>query len=135
MPRKRAVAGSLTRPDTANPSTKIIYRPTFSSQLHQERYALQTTGLKTEIDWEALQTTGLKAEIEQLLDVGAWHRLLSIEEPAYRDLMLEFLASFEHCIGYNVWDDPLTIQFQLCGCEYHFSCTDLVFLIGLYTPE
>lgn len=44
------------------------------------------------INWEALQMVGLKVEVEQLLDVGTWHRLLSIDEPAYRDLILKFLA-------------------------------------------
>lgn len=61
--------------------------------------------------------------------------LFSIEEPAYCDLTLEFLASFEHGIGYNVWDNPSIMCFLLRGREYHLSYTDLALLMGLYTPK
>lgn len=78
---------------------------------------------------------GIKDEVEQLLDISAWHKLLSIEELAYRDLTLEFLASFKCRIGYNVCDDPLTIHFHLKGKVYHLSYIDLALLMGIYTPE
>lgn len=55
--------------------------------------------------------------------------------PSYRDLMLEFLISFEFRISYNVWDNPLTIHFQLRGQEYHLNYTDLALLMGISTPE
>lgn len=37
--------------------------------------------------------------------------------------------------GMTLWDDPLTIQFQLHRREYHLSYLDLALLMGLYRPE
>lgn len=73
----------------------------------------------------------LKAEVKHLLDIGAWHKLLSIEVPAYCNLKLELLTSFECPIGYNVWDVSLTIHFQLRRQVYHLS----PLLMGIYTTE
>lgn len=87
------------------------------------------------LNWDVLQTAGLMDDVEQLLSVSGWHKLLTMEERAYRDLTLEFLASFERKLVHHIWDDPTTIRFQLLGREYHFSYTELALRIGLYTLE
>lgn len=138
MSRKNIAARTSKRPRTNDSFNEIVCGPIFSSQLYQEHYARLSTcifGILRTIDSKALRMVGIKDEVEQLLDISAWHKLLSVEELAYRDLTLEFLASFECRIGYNVWDDPLTIHFHLKGKVYHLSYIDLALLMGIYTPE
>lgn len=74
----------------------------------------------------------LRDEVEQLLDVKAWCKVLSVDEPGYGKLTLEFLATFERCQGIDTWDDTHTIRFKQRGQEYHLSYTELALFMGIY---
>lgn len=138
MPRKHIVVWPYRRPRIADSYTGADFKPTFYTRPHQERYTLLSTrmfGTLRTIDWEALQMIGIKAKVEQLQDIDAWHMLLSIDEPAYRDLTVKFLTYFERRLGCDVWDDPHTVRFQFRGQEYHLSYIELVLFMRIYTQE
>ena len=46
------------------------------------------------LDWNILEKLGLRHEVAQLLQDEAWFRLLSIEEPIYKELTLAFISTF-----------------------------------------
>lgn len=73
----------------------------------------------------------LGQEVEQLLNVRAWRKVLFVNEPAYQELTLEFIATFERRQGRDIWDDTHTIRFQLRGQEYHLSYTKLALFMGI----
>ena len=46
------------------------------------------------LDWNILERLNLRQEVAHLLHDEAWFRLLSIEEPIYRELVLTFISTF-----------------------------------------
>ena len=58
------------------------------------RLATRNFGTIRTIEWGALERLHLRRGVEELLSVGSWLPLLTVDEPAYRDITLEFLSSF-----------------------------------------
>lgn len=47
------------------------------------------------IDWNALEALGLDGTILDYISHDGWDKILSINEPSYRELTLESLSSIE----------------------------------------
>ena len=52
-------------------------------------------GNNQHLDWKLLQNYGIEDRIHALLNVGPWVHLVEINEPAYREITLEFLYTFK----------------------------------------
>jgi len=100
---------------------------------HRARLSARSFGTIRTVDWDALDRAHLREEVESLLLVGGWLSLLTVTEPAYRDVTLEFLSTFvRHGL---TWDDPYALIFQLWGQQYHLSYTEFTVFMGLYSSS
>lgn len=93
------------------------------------------------IDWQILDDVGLNEEVHGLLDEQACFQLFDIINTTYKELTLDFLASFDlkrRLIDFHRDD---TIQFQAFGNIHKMSLTKFAIHFGLYdeaftqTPE
>lgn len=71
-------------------------------------------------------------QVEELLSMGSWRGLLSIQEPAIPMLTLEVLALFEFDRPYNTFSNINTIQFRVFSEYYSMSVTQFSIRLGLY---
>lgn len=79
--------------------------------------------------------SGLRESVEKLLNVGAWCQVLTVCEPVYRELTLEFLSTFKRLRGNDVWDKSHAIYFQVGGQDHHLKYTEFVLLLGIYNRD
>lgn len=108
------------------------------SQVHQQHYSRLSHykfGIMRTIDWEALHVIGLREGVNYLLNVGAWHQVLTVYEPVYHELTLEFLSTLKRLQCNNVWDKSQSIYFQINGQDYHLSYIEFALFLGIYDRE
>lgn len=77
----------------------------------------------------------LREDVEQLVNIGAWRKVLTINEPAYRELTFEFLTTFERLRDRDVSDEAHAIHFQLKGQDYHLIYTKFALFMGIYDQD
>lgn len=111
----------------------------FSSEAHKERYAflskLPVNGNRY-IDYNDLALVGLKVEVKRLVDGIGWDYFIHIREPKVKELLLEFLTTFEFFkmprIDYD-WED--SIVFRLGGIIHHMSISEFKVNCGFYDED
>ena len=70
-----------------------------------------------------------------ILRTSKWDMFVQINEPSFRDLLLEFLATFSFEKHSVTFDKPNTIQFWLWGHCFHISLMAFSVHCGFYTPD
>ena len=85
------------------------------------------------LDWNVLEKLNLRQQVAQLLQDEAWFRLLSIEEPIYRELVLTFISTFsikrEYEKGLNN-----EVEFLALGEYRRYSMTEFIRALEIYDP-
>ena len=110
----------------------------FSSGEQRERYQLLSTlpiHPNYAFNLEELNKVGLGDSVMQILRTSKWDLFVQINEAPYKELLLEFLAtfSFEKCS--ITFDLPNTVQFRLGDNRFQLSLTEFSVHYGFYTPE
>ncbi|KAF5809325.1 hypothetical protein HanRHA438_Chr04g0165931 [Helianthus annuus] len=84
------------------------------------------------ISWTTLQTLGVKERAKTFLP-SAWQRLFAIQQPQYRELVLEFCSTYEFALSCHDLFDDQAIRFRLGGHDHHLSVAQLGLRMGIYT--
>ncbi|GKB09151.1 hypothetical protein Tco_0837463 [Tanacetum coccineum] len=95
------------------------------------------------IDWELLEQFNLADEIRGLLGIECtkgevkikspeWGNLFSIVEPIYRELCLEFFATYQFNEKSRDYTDDKALTFRLGGLYRHCSVKEFGVRMGLY---
>ena len=71
----------------------------------------------------------------QILRTSKWDMFVQINEPSFRDLLLEFLATFSFEKHFATSDKPNTIQFRLGDNRFQLSLMEFSVHCGFYTPD
>ena len=87
------------------------------------------------LDWDVLEEYGLVQPIKQLLSSGPWETLFQIQEPAYQDITLAFLATMEiHKKRVeDGWDNYFS--FEVYGRKHILTISQFCVFMGLYTED
>ncbi|XP_039135232.1 uncharacterized protein LOC120272467 [Dioscorea cayenensis subsp. rotundata] len=108
-----------------------IGEPNFDCPQQKARYACLKTkpfGVMHTIEWNDLEAIGLDEEALGLTSYDGWDKVLSISEPAYRELTLEVLSTIELI-------RPSRVSFQAFGVRCTLTNTQLGCFLGLYSEE
>ncbi|XP_039118260.1 uncharacterized protein LOC120254177 [Dioscorea cayenensis subsp. rotundata] len=113
----------------------------FSDKAQLKRYERLSTrqfgDLRT-LDYAVLESIGLAERVRQLLSVGAWDKFFSVQETVYREIVLEFLATFDFDLTQLTqinMSSSKVIQFRAYGVQYQMSVTEFSIALGLYELE
>ena len=83
----------------------------------------------------ALERLGVWDDISDRLTRGHWLDLLTVRDPCYRELLVEFLSSFRmDKKGLIDVFKPDIIRFRLGGTQFSFSISAFGVQLGLYSP-
>ena len=77
---------------------------------------------------------GLSEPIMGMIDRSKWGGFLSIDEPIFRELFIEFLSTFQlikSSIDYNM---PAGISFRLGRKHFNFTLNEFAEHYGFYEP-
>ena len=85
------------------------------------------------LDWNVLEKLQLRQQVAQLLQDEAWFRLLSIEEPIYRELVLTFISTFTIKREYEKGLDN-EVEFLALGEYRRYSMTEFIRALEIYDP-
>ncbi|CAL1407178.1 unnamed protein product [Linum trigynum] len=72
------------------------------------------------LNWEVFEELHARPQMEAAVRSPAWRRLLTLAEPTYKELILEFYATFNHNSRGNS-DHSDAVQFTLGGVEQSLS--------------
>ncbi|CAL1359702.1 unnamed protein product [Linum trigynum] len=72
------------------------------------------------LDWEVFEELHARPPMEAAVRSPAWRRFLTLAEPTYKELVLEFYATFTHNQRGNS-DHSNAVQFTLGGVEHSLS--------------
>ena len=70
-----------------------------------------------------------------ILRTSKWDMFVQINEPSFRDLLLEFLATFSFEKHSVTFDKPNTIQFRIGDHHFQLSLTKFSVHYGFYTLD
>ncbi|KAL8254456.1 hypothetical protein R6Q59_032677 [Mikania micrantha] len=93
------------------------------------------------IDWSILATLGATERATAIIGAsGPWRRMMEMGGlPAYREIVLEFLSTFEfhppQAGGMEALDQLPAITFTLCGQDVQMSLTQWGIATGFYTRD
>ncbi|CAI9272048.1 unnamed protein product [Lactuca saligna] len=131
----------LQFPQTLNDATQARYVTNLCLLLTKE------IDIAPSFDWELDTRTGLAALIQRFLQYThsdasgvdlfvcqGWARLFRIQEPVYREFLLEFYAtvSFD---PRKAPDDRTAFAFRLGGVSREWSVKELATRVGIYTAD
>ncbi|CAI9284781.1 unnamed protein product [Lactuca saligna] len=131
----------LQFPQTLNDATRVRYVTNLSFLLTKE------IDIAPSFDWELATRTGLAALIQGFLQYThsdasgvdlfvcqGWAHLFRIQEPVYREFLLEFYAtvSYDHR---KALDDRIAFAFRLGGLSRECSVIELAIRVGIYTAD
>ncbi|CAL1402157.1 unnamed protein product [Linum trigynum] len=86
------------------------------------------------LDWEVFEELGARPQMEAAVRSPAWRRLLTLAEPTYKELVLEFYATFTHTQKGNS-DHANAVQFTLGGVEHSLSYWEFANALHLNSRE
>ncbi|CAI9285163.1 unnamed protein product [Lactuca saligna] len=131
----------LQFPQTLSDATRARYSTNLSLLLTKE------IDIAPSFDWELATRTGLAALIQEFLQYThsdasgvelfvcqGWARLFRIQEPVYREFLLEFYAT----VSYDprkALDDRTAFAFRLGGVSRECSVIELATRVGIYTAD
>ncbi|CAI9268914.1 unnamed protein product [Lactuca saligna] len=122
----------LQFPQTLNDATRERYVTNLSLLLTKE------IDIAPSFDWELATRTGLYTHSDasgvDLFVCRGWARLFRIQEPVYREFLLEFYAT----VSYDprkAPDDRTTFAFRLGGVSRECSVIELATRVGIYTAD
>ncbi|CAI9279657.1 unnamed protein product [Lactuca saligna] len=131
----------LQFPQTLSDATRARYSTNLSLLLTKE------IDIAPSFDWELATRIGLAALIQEFLQYThsdasgvelfvcqGWARLFRIQEPVYREFLLEFYAT----ISYDprkALDDRTAFAFRLGGVSRECSVIELATRVGIYTAD
>ena len=78
---------------------------------------------------------GLGESVLQILRTSKWELFVQIDEPSYKELLLEFLATFSFEKKSITFDKLNIVQFRLGNQLFSLSLTELSIHCGFYTPD
>ena len=78
-------------------------------------------------DWKLLREYGMEEQVRERLSVAPWAKLFKINEPAYRDITLEFLSTMKWTEGW--------FTFQAYGKRHNIAPSSLSLHFGLETAQ
>ncbi|KAL8252350.1 hypothetical protein R6Q59_036043 [Mikania micrantha] len=93
------------------------------------------------IDWSILATLGATERATAIIGAsGPWRRMLEMGGlPAYREIVLEFLSTFEfhppQACGMEALEQLRAVLFTLCGQDVRMSLTQWGIATGFYTRD
>ncbi|CAI9283146.1 unnamed protein product [Lactuca saligna] len=131
----------LQFPQTLNDATRALYVTNLSLLLTKE------IDIAPSFDWELATRTGLAALIQGFLQYThsnasgvdlfvcqGWARLFQIQEPVYREFLLEFYAtvSYDHR---KALEDRTAFAFRLGGVSRECCVIELATRVGIYTAD
>ncbi|KAJ9545671.1 hypothetical protein OSB04_025378, partial [Centaurea solstitialis] len=112
-----------------------------------DRLASRQILVPRRVDWDLLQVMGMRNEIRAKLEkhaydeegseyfiCHAWERIFDFSETLYRELILEFVATFrfEEEKALDEFYQPC-MSFRLSGVWHSISLVDLAVALGIYT--
>ncbi|CAI9295923.1 unnamed protein product [Lactuca saligna] len=131
----------LQFPQTLSDATRARYSTNLSLLLTKE------IDIAPSFDWELATRTGLVALIQEFLQYThsdasgvelfvcqGWARLFRIQEPVYREFLMEFYAT----VSYDprkALDDRTAFAFRLGGVSRECSVIELATRVGIYTAD
>ena len=131
----------LQFPQTLNDATRARYVTNLSLLLTKE------IDIAPSFDWELATRTGLAALIQEFLQYThsdasgvelfvcqGWARLFRIQEPVYREFLLEFYATVSYDPRKPL-DDRTAFAFRLGGVSRECSVIELATRVGIYTAD
>ncbi|CAI9270334.1 unnamed protein product [Lactuca saligna] len=131
----------LQFPQTLNDATRARYVTNLSLLLTKE------IDIAPSFDWELATRTGLDALIQEFLQYThsdasgvelfvcqGWARLFRIQEPVYREFLLEFYATVSYDPRKPL-DDRTAFAFRLGGVSRECSVIELATRVGIYTAD
>ena len=77
------------------------------------------------LDWDVLEKLQLRHDVARMLHDEAWFRLLSIEEPIYKELTLTFISTFSIKREYEKGLDN-EVEFLTLGEYRRFPMTEFI---------
>ncbi|KAD6794448.1 hypothetical protein E3N88_05344 [Mikania micrantha] len=93
------------------------------------------------IDWSILATLGATERATTIIGAsGPWRRMMEMGGlPAYREIVLEFLSTFEfhppQAGGVEALEQLRAVSFTLCGQDVEMSLTQWGIATGFYTRD
>ena len=78
---------------------------------------------------------GLGESVMQILRTSKWDMFVQINELPYKELLLEFLATFSFERHSITFDKPNTVQFWLRDNRFQLSLIEFSVHYGFYTPN
>ncbi|CAI9292499.1 unnamed protein product [Lactuca saligna] len=131
----------LQFPQTLSDATRARYSTNLSLLLTKE------IDIAPSFDWELATRTGLAALIQEFLQYThsdasgvelfvcqGWARLFRIQEPIYREFLLEFYATVSYDPRKPL-NDRTTFAFRLGGVSRECSVIELATQVGIYTAD
>ena len=71
----------------------------------------------------------------QMIRTSKWDLFIQINEPPFKELLLEFLATFSFNKSSTIFDLPNTVQFRLGDNRFQLSLTEFSIHCGFYNIE
>ena len=84
---------------------------------------------------EELNKIGLGDSVMQIIRTSKWDLFVQINETPFRELLLEFLATFSFDKRSTSFDLPNTVQFRLGDNRFQLSLFKFSIHCGFYTEE
>ena len=84
---------------------------------------------------EELNKVRLGKSVMQILRISKWDMFVQINEPPYKELLLEFLATFSFERHSVTFDKPNIVQFWLGDNRFQLSLIKFSVHCGFYSPD
>lgn len=110
----------------------------FGSGEQRERYQILSTlpiHPNYAFNLEELNKVGLGDSVMQMIRTSKWDLFVQINEPPFKELLLEFLATFSFDKCSTTFDLPNAMQFRLGDNNFQLSLTEFSIHCGFYTIE
>ena len=137
MPRTKLASYKRRRDSEASTSQGAIRFPVNMRSEHRSRYIKFQTSKNLRpnmvLDWDVLERLQLRQDCARMLYDEAWFRLLSIEEPIYKELTLTFISTFSIKKEYNKGLDN-EVKFLSLGEYRRFSMIEFIRALEIYDP-